>query len=178
MAIYTKTGDKGFTKVFDTKTGILTGVSKGSCQISSIGAIDELNSYLSVIIAESELKEISELLIEVQRNLFRINSVIAGSNLQFSNNETKSVERKIDLWEGKLPVLKNFIFYGGSKTSANIFYARSICRRAERLLVKYSNTNFVEPEVLRYVNRLSDYLFMMARYANFVLKQEETAWRP
>ncbi len=178
MAIYTKTGDKGFTKVFDNKTGKLSGVSKSSCQIASIGAIDELNSFLGIVVSESELSDISDLILKIQENLFVINSVLAGGKIKFSKKEVKIMENKIDAWEGSLPVLQNFIFYGGSKSSASIFFARAICRRAERLLVKYSKTNLVDPEVMKYFNRLSDYLFMMARYVNYILKQEETAWRP
>lgn len=196
MAIYTKKGDKGETKVFDKKTGELVAISKKSCKIRAIGAIDELNSFLGIVEAEigNQYPETSssvasksvsrnqnlvvvKKLREIQGNLFVINSILAGSNLGFDNSETKKLEREIDEWEGTLPVLKNFIFYGGGKTATHIFYARALSRRAERSLVafkrKYPEVN---DDILKYFNRLSDYLFMMARKANFDEKVKEDYW--
>ena len=167
MAVYTKTGDKGSTKVFDKKTGELTSIRKDSCHIKTIGAIDELNSYLGLIGG----------LTEVQRNLFTINSILAGSNLRFSKTKTKKLEKQIDIWEGKLPVQKNFIFYGGDTKASLIFYARALCRRAERELVFYSSQFTVHSSLLAYLNRLSDYLFMLARSINFDTKTPENFWK-
>ncbi len=177
MAIYTKTGDKGQTKVFDKKSGNLIGVSKTSCQITSIGIVDELNSYLGVTIAYTELRDVKDALLNIQENLFTINSVLAGGKIKFSSKNTKHLEKRIDDWEGSLPVLKNFIFYGGSKTSSDLFFARAICRRAERSLVAFTKINKLDPEISKYLNRLSDFLFMFARYVNYRLGEPETAWR-
>ena len=176
MAIYTKTGDKGNTKVFDKKTGQLTKISKDSCKISSIGAIDELNSYLGVVKSVSDA-EVAVFVEEIQANLFVINSILAGGKLKFTSLKVKKLERQIDIWEGALPVLKNFIFYGGGTSASNIFYARALCRRAERELVSYAKIYKVNQSIFKYVNRLSDYLFMMARYINFKNNIEESAWR-
>ena len=185
MAIYTKTGDKGETKVFDKKTGKLTKISKTSCKIASIGAVDELNSFLGVVRAElqsyrgAELqRETERKILEIQGNLFTINSILAGGKLRFSKVKTKKLEKEIDKWEGKLPVLKNFIYYGGSADSSLIFYARALCRRAERSLVSMHDSSFMIPDsILIYMNRLSDYLFMLARARNFELGGKEKAWR-
>ena len=168
MAIYTKTGDRGATKVFDKKTGQLTKIAKDSCKIAVIGAIDELNSFLGIV----------GNLTEIQGNLFTINSILAGSNLRFSKSKTKKLEKQIDKWEGTLPVQKNFIFYGGSQVSSLIFYARALCRRAERSLVTAHRTQFtVHDSILIYINRLSDYLFMLGRSENFKAKIKEKFWK-
>ncbi len=184
MAIYTKTGDKGSTKVFDKKTGQLTKISKDSCKIKSIGAIDELNSFLGVVssellsngVTESDKKTRKEIL-EIQGNLFTINSILAGSKLRFSKTKTKKMERQIDQWEGTLPVLKNFIFYGGSAESSLLFYARALTRRAERSLVGFAKKEQVPESIRIYMNRLSDYLFMLARSINFEKKIKENYWK-
>ena len=177
MAIYTKTGDKGTTKVFDKKTGELVGIRKDSCHIKTIGAIDELNSYLGVIKSQSDEERSLQTKIErIQGNLFTINSILAGSKLKFSKTETSKLEKQIDEWEGKLPVQMNFIYYGGSIVSANLFYARALCRRAERSLVSFSKQNPVPYTLSTYMNRLSDYLFMMARNVNIESGEEERFW--
>lgn len=167
MAIYTKIGDKGETKVFDKKTQKLVKIGKSSCKIRAIGAIDELNSFLGIV---GDLTY-------VQENLFVINSILAGSKLRFSKFQTKKLEREIDKLEGTLPVLKNFIHYGGSPKASLLFYARAICRRAERSLVSFSKEQVVKPEISIYMNRLSDYLFMKAREVNFKEGIKEKAWK-
>ncbi|HTK03680.1 MAG TPA: cob(I)yrinic acid a,c-diamide adenosyltransferase [Alphaproteobacteria bacterium] len=167
MAIYTKTGDKGNTKVFDKKTGTLVPIRKNSCKIKSIGAIDELNSFLGIIGG----------LTEIQGDLFTINSILAGSKLKFSKTKTKKLEKQIDKWEGTLPVQKNFIFYGGSPRAAMTFYARALARRAERSLVAFAKKEPVPESVSIYMNRLSDYLFMLARSINLESGVEEKFWK-
>jgi len=178
VAIYTKTGDRGETKVFDKKTGKLTKISKTSCRIASIGAIDELNSFLGVIKSFSdENKSLQKNIEEIQSSLFIINSILAGSKLRFSKTKTKKLEKQIDKWEGTLPVLKNFIYYGGSKESSLIFYARALSRKAERSIVKLEKKQMIPEAILTYMNRLSDYLFMLARLQNLGSSQKEKAWR-
>lgn len=177
MAIYTKKGDKGQTKVFDKKTGQLVGVSKKSCKIRAIGAIDELNSFLGIVVAKTDNKGIQRKLRDIQGNLFVINSILAGSNLKLSKSAVRKLEKDIDDWEGSLPVLKNFIFYGGSEVSSLIYYARALCRRAERSLVSFINQHpETNDHLLIYLNRLSDYLFMLARKINFDLGVKEEYW--
>jgi len=159
MAIYTKTGDKGKTGTYSGKR-----ISKSSKLIGAIGAIDELNSFLGII---GELTDI-------QRNLFTINAILTGAKLDFPKDATQKLEREIDKWEGTMPVLKNFIIYGGSKKASEIFYARALTRRAERAFVDLPGSY---PEILAYINRLSDYLFMLARYTNHVQGKKEKIWK-
>lgn len=167
MAIYTKTGDRGETKVFDKKTGNLTKIAKDSCTIAAIGAIDELNSFLGIVGDQTE----------IQGNLFTINSILAGSKLKFSKTKTKKLEKQIDKWEGELPVQKNFIYYGGTPKASLVFFARALARRAERSLVEFSKDQKVPEAISIYMNRLSDYLFMLARYENFKAKIKEKFWK-
>ena len=167
MAIYTKTGDKGKTKVFDKKSGQLTPVRKDSCHIRTIGAIDELNSFLGIV---GDLTEI-------QGDLFTINSILAGSKLHFTKSKTNKLEKQIDKWEGELPVQKNFIYYGGTAQASLIFFARALARHAESELVSYSKEQKVPEAISIYMNRLSDYLFMLARSENFKAKVKEEFWK-
>lgn len=162
MTVYTKTGDKGKTGTFGGKR-----VSKSSKLIQSIGAIDELNSYLGII----------GKLTEIQRNLFTINSILSGAKLEFPIDATKKLEREIDEMEGKMPVLANFIIYSGTPRATKIYYARALARRAERSLVSASDDKHPNLDKLAYLNRLSDYLFTLARYTNFKKKVKEEVWK-
>jgi cob(I)alamin adenosyltransferase len=158
MAIYTKTGDKGTTGTFAGKR-----IAKSSQLIKVIGTIDELNSFLGIIGG----------LIEIQSNLFTINAILTGAKLKFPEDATKKLEKEIDRIEGVLPVQMNFIIYGGNKKAAQIYFARAICRRAERELVVLKP----RPEILIYINRLSDYLFIKGREVNWKKGIKEKAWR-
>lgn len=169
MAIYTKKGDKGETSIFSGKH-----LPKSSLRIKTIGAIDETNSFLGVIL--SEAPELNELKV-VQRNLFTIGSILAGAPLRFPKSRTRKLERQIDRMEGKLPVLKNFILPGGGKTGAKLFFARTLARRAERALVSLNREEPLRPEILVYINRLSDYLFMVGRDVNHKEGREEEVWK-
>lgn len=158
MAIYTKTGDKGKTGTFAGKR-----LSKSSKLISVIGAIDELNSFLGIVGG----------LTEIQSNLFTINAILTGAKLKLPVDATNKLEKEIDRIEGKLPVQKNFLLYGGTKRAARLYFARALCRRTERKLVPLK----VNSAILVYVNRLSDYLFMLGRSENFKAKIEEKFWK-
>ncbi len=162
MSVYTKTGDKGKTGTFGGKR-----VSKSSKLIQAIGAIDELNSYLGLI----------GRLTDVQRNLFTINSILSGAKLTFPNDATKRLEREIDEMEGKMPVLVNFIIYSGTPRATKIYYARALARRAERSLVSASDDKHPNLDKLAYLNRISDYLFTLARFTNFKKKVKEEVWK-
>jgi len=177
VAIYTKTGDKGITKVFDKKTGQLVGIRKDSCKIKSIGAIDELNSFLGIAKSFTLNTKLQKKLEEVQANLFVINSILAGGKLRFSKTKIKKLEKEIDILEGTLPVQKQFIFYGGTPESSLIFYARALARKAERSLVAFAKKEKVPEAVSKYMNRLSDYLFILARGINFENKIKERFWK-
>lgn len=172
MAIYTKKGDKG-------KTGLINSngqVSKSSAQIKTIGAIDELNSFLGVVVAGTEDLNISKILKDIQKDLLTIGSILAGSKLRFYKTRARRLETAIDKIEGELPVLKNFIVPGGSKLASNLHYARSLTRHAERKVVELSKTEPVNPQILIYINRLSDLLFMLARKVNYNLGETEVVW--
>jgi len=169
MAIYTKKGDKGQTSIFSGEH-----LPKSSLRIKTIGAIDETNSFLGIVLSGApELKDLKE----VQRNLFAIGSILAGAHLGFPKSRTRKLERQIDRMEGELPVLKNFILPGGGKTGARLFFARTLARRAERALVSLNKKEPLRPEILVYINRLSDYLFMVGREVNRKEGREEEVWR-
>lgn len=173
MAIYTKKGDEGETGLFSSGKR----VAKDTLRIRAIGAVDEANSFLGVVSAFSDDPRLTKNLKEVQKNLFKIGSSLAGAKLRFSVASTRKLERQIDKLEGALPVLKNFILPGGAKESSLLFMARTFVRRAERLIVTLSRVEGVKPQILIYLNRLSDYLFMLARKVNSEKKVKEEAWR-
>jgi cob(I)alamin adenosyltransferase len=175
MSVYTKAGDKGNTKVFDRVSGQLIAISKTSSKIRSIGAIDELNSFLGIVISFAKDPILQKRLRELQSDLFTINAILAGGKLKFSKTGVEKLEKEIDDWEGMLSVQKNFIYYGGSRTSSLLFFARALCRRAERSLLKLQITNY-KLQILAYLNRLSDWLFILARKVNFDEKSKEIFW--
>jgi cob(I)alamin adenosyltransferase len=166
VAIYTKKGDKGTTSLYDKTSAQRERVSKDSLIVEALGSVDELDSYLGVCINASEDQLVKTRLKEIQNNLLTIGTIIAGSGLKFSKNETSKIEKVIDELEGRLPVLKNFVFPGGSKVSSHLQFARSLARRAERRVVALSNESKISQNILTYLNRLSDYLFMLAREMN------------
>lgn len=174
MAIYTKKGDKGETSLFLKKT---RKISKGSARIRTLGSIDEANSFLGVVIAFLQDKELKRLLKSIQQDLFRINSILAGANLRFSIAKTRSLEKKIDELEGKLPVLKNFLLPGGTKAASLLHYARTLVRKAERELAALNKKREVRAQILMYINRLSDLIFMFAREQNVKEGFKEEIWK-
>jgi cob(I)alamin adenosyltransferase len=177
MPIYTRFGDKGKTALHTGKT-----VSKGSIRVEAYGNLDELNSFLGVVLSRIRDKKIKEEILKIQNDLFEIGASLAGpgekQHLTLSKELKKRVlefEKTIDLLTKKLPKLKNFILPGG-KTGSLLHYARTIARRAERRTVALAEKEKVLEEVLVYLNRLSDLLFMFARAINYREKQKETIW--
>lgn len=158
MSVYTKTGDKGETGTFAGKR-----ISKTSQLIKTIGAIDELNSFLGIAGG----------LTEIQKNLFTINAILTGAKIKLPEYATKKLEKEIDKMEGILPVQKNFLIYSGSRKATLIYFARALCRRAEREMVALGPKS----EILIYINRLSDYLFVLARFTNHKKKIKEEIWK-
>jgi cob(I)alamin adenosyltransferase len=165
MKIYTKKGDKG-------KTGLIGGtrVSKASLRIESYGTVDELNSWLGVI-RDGEIKSnYQEQLIEIQDRLFTVGSSLACDPEKSSmkipdllNKDVKLLEKWMDEMDQELEPMRSFILPGGNQTSSFCHVARCICRKAERNVVVLSENEFVAELVLMYLNRLSDYLFVLAR---------------
>lgn len=178
--IYTKTGDTG-------ETSLIGGVrvSKSHIRIESYGTVDELNSYLGLIKDQIETKELSEIIYEVQDRLFTIGSVLASdpekSNMKIPDLHQKDViflENAIDKMNEVLPELKSFVLPGGNTLASHCHVARCICRRAERLVVLLAQNAPVPELIISYLNRLSDYLFVLARYIVFKNKGIEVPWRP
>lgn len=176
MKIYTRTGDKG-------KTGLYGGqrVSKASLRLHAYGTIDELNASLGVVLADTKLPSpLRDQLIEIQSLLFVIGADLATP--LDSNNHVKrmdigpsvQMERWIDGLEESLPPLTKFILPGGSAMGAKLHECRTICRRAERFIVELSEKEAITLNVITIVNRLSDYLFVAARYANKMLGYAES----
>lgn len=181
--IYTKTGDDGTTGLFGGHR-----VSKHALRIQSYGTVDELNSLIGMARAYSGLRpEHDELLATIQEQLFVLGADLAtpaGASKNFplprvTSSETECLERAIDTLEEELPELKNFILPGGTPSGAALHLARTVCRRAERLVVMLLHE---EPEVgmlpLQYLNRLSDMLFVLARAVNHAAGVAEHPWTP
>jgi cob(I)alamin adenosyltransferase len=168
--IYTKSGDDG-------TTGLVSGqrVSKSSIRIDSIGSLDELNSFIGLSLTEEVPKIVRDVLHVIQHNLFDIGGEIAtpGSN---STEETKVkyLEKIIDDLTSRLDILREFILPGGCKAAAQIHVARAMCRKAERSCIALGNVN---PITLRYLNRLSDLLFTIARYLNAAAGIDHVYWK-
>lgn len=188
MRIYTKTGDKGETSLYGGKR-----VKKDHKRIETYGSVDELNSVIGVVIAEiisqnskvksqnynSKVKSLEQL-VDIQKDLLLIGSLLSGYILLEVNNlilNTKKLEDWIDAMDKDLPELKNFILPGGSKTASLLHLARSICRRAERRVVGLRESDHTQQDILIYLNRLSDYFFVLARYFNFQNNIKEEIWQ-
>lgn len=180
--IYTRTGDSG-------ETGLFGGgrVSKDSLRVAAYGTIDELNAVLGVaresLGTDKSLGEIDAFVVRVQHQLFNLGAELAtpapaehGTNL-LSDDDVSWLERSIDAWESALAPLKTFILPGGSPAAARLHWARTVCRRAERLVVELAASETLRGEVIRYVNRLSDALFVAARRANQVVGIADVPWQ-
>lgn len=164
MKIYTKTGDKGQTSLYDG-----TRIYKDSIRVESYGTIDELNSYIGLCmhyINEDEKK----VLFNIQRDLFYIGAELATKNTEKLNkivndDNIKNLENIIDKYMGESKGLDSFIIPGTSLASAHLHIARTICRRAERIIISLSKIEQVNPILIKYINRLSDALYAIARYS-------------
>lgn len=180
MKIYTKTGDKGDTSLFGGQR-----VPKDALRIEAYGTIDELNSILGRVQAESSDKRISEIIATVQKELFALGADLATprsapSKLvrRFEPKDAHTLEKLIDGLESRVKPLKSFILPGGSTIAAQIHVARTVCRRAERAVVRLSRNEDIGTGIMVYLNRLSDLLFVLARYANQAAGIPETTWKP
>ncbi|HVF69158.1 MAG TPA: cob(I)yrinic acid a,c-diamide adenosyltransferase [Xanthomonadales bacterium] len=180
MPIYTRTGDKGTTSLFD-KTRVL----KSSDRVDTYGTIDELNSAIGAAISQLKRSKKQELRIKdelekVQHDLLEIGSALANPKslpIKDLNSRPTDFEKLIDKMTAKIPELKNFILPGGSKAGSLLHVARTIARRSERRIVHLIQTEEIDQDIVIYVNRLSDLLFTMARYVNHKEKKKETIWK-
>ncbi len=180
--IYTKTGDKGTTSLIGG-----TKVPKSHLRIEAYGTVDELNSYTGLCRDLLEDKHVRQLLHEIQDRLFTIGSSLACDPVKepkiripdLHEADIVLLEKEIDRMNENIPPMKNFILPGGDPVISHLHIARCICRRAERCCVRLAmESPEVEPIIVKYLNRLSDYLFVLARYTAHKLKVEEMAWKP
>lgn len=179
MKIYTRTGDNGETGLFDGRR-----VSKSDLRVDAYGEIDELNAAIGVVLAGGVDAEISAMLQAIQRDLFAVGGRLADpgrrvaervQKMVVGGTEVRRLEQWIDRLEAELPPLRRFILPGGSPPGAALHLARTICRRAERRVVALGPDE-VDAELLAYVNRLSDFLFVAARAVNRRAGVPELEW--
>jgi len=180
MKIYTKTGDKGFTSLIGG-----TRVPKHHLRIESYGTIDELNSYIGLIRDQDIASNDKNFLKEIQDRLFTIGSSLAAdpekSKMVIPDlyaKDIEALEQEMDRINTQLPELKHFILPGGSTTVSYCHLARCVCRRAERLVVHLAEESAVDDKIIVYLNRLSDYLFTLARKIANDNKIPENQWIP
>jgi len=180
MKIYTKGGDQGQTGLFGGQR-----VPKDHLRLHTYGTFDELNAAVGLVLSEPGLPEdskVREMLSRVQRELFQLGAELAtppGKTVSMkliSPSDIERLEHEIDGMDSKLEPLKTFILPGGSRPAASLHLARTVCRRAERELVVLNRSEPVRTEVLGYVNRLSDYLFVAARFVNHELQVPDSPW--
>lgn len=163
MRIYTKTGDKGQTSLYDGNR-----VDKDSIRVESYGTLDELNSYIGLCINYAK-EEDKKLLFEIQKELFHVSGELATKNNNklgklVVEEDVKRLENIIDKYVNKTEQINAFIIPGTSLVSANLHIARTICRRAERRIITLSKVEEINPFLIKYINRLSDALYAIARY--------------
>ena len=179
MKIYTRTGDGGDTGLFDG-----TRVPKSDPRVAAYGDVDELNAWLGFVRASLTDAGLGTMLEQIQRDLFALGARLADPAHKIANRVTKAavtaaditrLEEWIDQLESELPPLRRFILAGGSPGGAGLHVARTVCRRAERAIVGLGR-DAVEPDLLTYINRLSDLLFVMGRAANRRAGAAEPEW--
>jgi cob(I)alamin adenosyltransferase len=180
MKIYTKTGDTGSTALFGGQR-----VSKAHLRIETYGTVDELNAYIGLVRDQEVNQKRKPVLVEVQDRLFTIGSILAtepGNTKvkipSLSESDILLLEKEIDAMDAELPPMRFFVLPGGHQSVSFCHVARTVCRRAERLTVALNDQEPVDLLVIKYINRLSDYLFQLSRKMSHELNAEETAWKP
>lgn len=186
MKIYTKTGDKGETSLYGG-----TRVSKAAARVESYGTLDELNAFIGLAKAEISDEKVLNQLQKIQFDLFTVGSeaatptdklILANGksrlDLMISEKEISELELWMDDLNAELEPLQFFILPSGGKSAASIHVCRTVCRRAERAMVHLNETEELRPELIKYLNRLSDYLFILARYISKISGEKEEYWNP
>jgi len=179
MRIYTKTGDRGDTRLFDG-----TNVRKHNDRVEAYGDVDELNSSIGAAASFLQDPDLTSMLVEIQKDLFVVGAQLADPKLKecgdgrfhLSPERVKNLEATIDRFETELPPLRHFILAGGGHAGALLHVARTVCRRAERRVVRLSEIVDVSPGVIEYLNRLSNFLFVLARFVNHREAKQEVPW--
>lgn len=177
--VYTKTGDDG-------TTGLVGGtrVKKYDARLEAYGTVDELNASIGLIRSHELPVEITKLLIEIQNKLFNIGSRLASdekgeeitASLSITEKDINLLEKSIDSFEENLPALTGFVLPGGEISASQCHVARTVCRRAERRILDFSENYPVQNEIIKYINRLSDFLFVLARKLTFDKNVDEVNW--
>ena len=186
--VYTKTGDRGHTQLVGGKK-----ISKSDLRICSYGEIDELNSYVGgcrqmIIdskVENDDLHRISDILYRVQNELFNVGNMLATLDEdikkgmpQVEKSHIDNLEKDIDYFNSNLPALKSFVLPGGSQTNVWFHITRTLCRKCERTVVALSKKEKIDDVIIKYLNRLSDALFVWSRWINFINSKDEVLWNP
>jgi cob(I)alamin adenosyltransferase len=182
--VYTRQGDTGETALAGGQR-----VPKDSLRIHAYGSVDELNAFLGVarcaIGSDSRLASLDAVLLRVQHELFNLGSTLATlpadvhpNQARITDKDVAELEREIDEMNGVLPPLRSFVLPGGSRANADLHVCRTVCRRAERLCVALARAEEVPPEAIRYLNRLSDALFVWSRWVSHASGAPEQLWEP
>lgn len=179
--IYTRTGDDGTTGLFGGPR-----VRKNDLRVAAYGDVDELNSHLGVVLAGELPPSLRSMLTQIQHELFDLGGELASPDPEkmgtrtLDQSQVERLERQIDELSGTVPPLRQFVLPGGSLAAAQLHVARTVCRRAERTLLSLvdSASDDIGPIPLIYLNRLSDWLFVAARFANFSSGVPDVAWQP
>jgi cob(I)alamin adenosyltransferase len=187
MKIYTKTGDEGTTALFGG-----TRVKKYNLRIDSYGTVDELNAYIGLIKDQNIKDATKDSLLKIQNELFTLGAMLATPpeketlksgkerlNIpKVNSNSIQFLENEIDTMDSELPQMTHFILPGGHQAVSFCHVARCVCRRAERLCVELNDAEAINSDILKYLNRLSDYLFVLARMLSKQLQVDEIKWIP
>lgn len=180
MKIYTKTGDKGMTSLVGG-----TRISKGDLKIESYGTVDELNSWIGLLRDQPINESRKDLLKEIQDRLFTIGADLASESEQTKkkipdlfDTDIQLLETEMDKMDAEIPALRAFVLPGGHQSVSFAHVARTVCRRAERLVIRLSEVEETNELIGKYLNRLSDYLFVLSRKMTQELGTEEVSWKP
>lgn len=180
MKIYTKTGDKGMTSLVGG-----TRISKGDLKIESYGTVDELNSWIGLLRDQPVNEARRDLLKEIQDRLFTIGADLASEAEQTKkkipdlfDTDIQLLEAEMDKMDTEIPPLRAFVLPGGHQSVSFAHVARTVCRRAERLVIRLSEVEETNELIIKYLNRLSDYLFVLSRKMTQELGTEEVSWKP
>jgi cob(I)alamin adenosyltransferase len=179
MKIYTKTGDKGETSLIGGKR-----VKKSNERLHAYGTVDELNSFVGLLRDKIEIEDIRTQLLEIQDRLFTLGSHLAaapGSKMklpELNKSDIENLENSIDAMNESLPEMRSFVLPGGHETVSLCHVARTICRRAERWTTTLNPEEINDDLIVMYLNRLSDYFFVLSRYMSKILNVSENPWKP